>query len=234
MHMNISKKLSASVLVSTAALLVLAIVPANAISGSSGEQGLTDSNSTKPQLTPEQLEAKRKALEAKSNELEARRKEAEAKANELRQRQDDKSTNHADRAKRCESRKHGINTKISKISANAQRAQNRIDKLFAKAQAYQAANVPNPSEGYASLVNTAIGSQNASAASIATLKSTTPSVECNKTTVAGDVLAFKTAAQDTRTKLKAYRAAARAVLVSLDIPRSANSSEIRSGTEGTN
>lgn len=232
--MNIVKKVSVSVLVSTAAILMLAIVPANAISGSSGEQSSSDSSSTKPQLTPEQLEAKRKALEAKANELEVRRKEAEAKANELSQRQTDKSTNQEDRAKRCESRKQGINTKIAKISANAQRVQDRIDKLFAKAQAYQAAKVPTPPEGYADLVLAATNAQAASAASIVTLKSTTPSVECNKTTVAGDILAFKTAAQDTRTKLKAYRAAVRAVLVSLDIPRSANSSTIRSGTEGTN
>jgi len=57
------------------------------------------------------------------------------------------------------------------------------------------------------------------------LKGVTPTLDCNNASVASDVATFKTAASDTRDKLKAYRDAVKAVLQALEAVKPATTNE---------
>jgi hypothetical protein len=77
--------------------------------------------------------------------------------------------------------------------------------------------------------------QTASADSITNLKSVKPSIDCNNTSVASDVANFKTAAKDTRDKLKSYRDSVRALLHALATAKhDAKTSDTTQTTEGSN
>ncbi len=177
----------------------------------------TEHHTTTPTPTPESPKPHTETAEAQHQaEL---HKQAEADLAAMREKhQETKTTNTAERQKKCEDHKHGLNTKFSRISTNSQKIQDHIDSVFAKAQAYQQAKNLQP-ENYDALVAAATSAQTASAASIATLKTLTPTIDCTGTNTASDVAAFKAAAADTRAKLKAYRSAVKDVLKALEIAK---------------
>ena len=122
----------------------------------------------------------------------------------------------------CEAHKDGLTNKFSHIVTNSQRTQKRIDDIFAKAQTFAQTSGQTPAD-FDSLVAAAMTAQTNSAASITALQAVTPSIDCNNTSVASDVATFKAAAQQTRDNLKAYKAAVKAVLKSLQTTKKATS-----------
>ncbi len=136
------------------------------------------------------------------------------------------------RLKTCEAHKQGLTSKFSHIVANSQRAQDRIDDIFTKAQAYSQSSTAVPAN-IAELIATATTAQSASAASIASLKTVTPTIDCNNTSTASDVATFKAAAQETRANLKAYKSAVKAVLHALQ-PTETIKPPTTTTPEGTN
>ena len=126
-----------------------------------------------------------------------------------------KGKSAADVQKICTAHKQGLTTKFNAIDTNSQRIQDKIDGIFAEAQAYQKANNLSPAN-FDSLVTAATAAQTASNASIAALKDVTPTLDCNSTSVASDVATFKAAASKTRDSLKAYRTAVKAVPQALE------------------
>lgn len=114
----------------------------------------------------------------------------------------------------CEARKQGLQTKFEHIVANSQRLQTKIDSILNKAQTFQQANNLQVAD-YDTLLASAQSAQAASAASINALAEVKPSLDCNNTSVAGDVATFKAAANTARDNLKAYRSAVKDLLKAL-------------------
>jgi hypothetical protein len=139
-------------------------------------------------------------------------------------RADHKAKTAEERTKVCEAHKQGLTKKFSRIVTNSERIQARIDDILAKAIAYKQDKNLSPAN-FDSLVATAQTAQATSADSVAALKTATPSLDCNNTSVATDVAGFKTAAGTTRDNLKAYRTAVKAVLKSLKTAKKATATE---------
>jgi chromosome segregation ATPase len=156
------------------------------------------------------------------------RQKAQAMVAELKKNHEKKS--NANIQKTCESHKQGLNRKFDRIVTNSQRIQDRITKVFDKAQAYQQDKNLNPAN-YDDLVAKANDAKSASQDSIDALKQVKPTLDCNNTSVANDVATFKTSAQDTRAKLKAYRTAVKDVVKAL---RDATQASHTTGNEGSN
>jgi chromosome segregation ATPase len=156
------------------------------------------------------------------------RQKAQAMVAELKKNHEKKS--NANIQKTCESHKQGLNRKFDRIVTNSQRIQDRITKVFDKAQAYQQDKNLNPAN-YDELVAKANDAKSASQDSIDALKQVKPTLDCNNTSVANDVATFKTSAQDTRAKLKAYRTAVKDVVKAL---RDATQASHTTGNEGSN
>lgn len=231
---------------------LIAIVPASAqhgaddgVSGGSSSSGsgsgsgsgatTTTTTTTAQQRlddSRQRLEEKRKANEAAHPELES---ESSKSIEQLRQQRGQKSTE--ERKKQCVAHQKGLNQKFSKIGTNVQRIQTKIDTIYSRAQKYATDNNLNP-DGYQTLVANADAAKAASAKSIADLKQVTPTnVDCSNPNVAQDVATFKAAAQNTRTNLKAYKTAVKAVLNALQLPQGrANSGNVNpsSNSQGSN
>lgn len=120
---------------------------------------------------------------------------------ELRKKGQQKS--QAARETACNSSKKGAQQRISAISANTARFQTKLDTIFTKAQAY-VTDKNLTVENYDALVAAVKTAQTTSAESVAALKALQPTIDCTQTTNAENVAAFRTAAHDTRDKLKAY------------------------------
>jgi hypothetical protein len=118
------------------------------------------------------------------------------------------------RAKKCEARKGGLQTKFTSIATNAQRYQDRVDAIYVKTLTYQKTLTTTPAN-FEALVATADSAKTTSAASVSMLKTAAPNLDCTKPDVATPVATFKVAADDARTKLKAYKMAVKAVVHSL-------------------
>jgi|GEM_PF-1147303 len=120
----------------------------------------------------------------------------------------------SERQKVCEVRKQGLTNKFTVIARNSQSYQTRIDDVFAKAQAFQTSK-SFTSTDLTALIAAANDAKATSATSVANLQAVTPTLDCNNASVAQDVATFKTAAAQTRTDLKAYKAAVKAVVQAL-------------------
>lgn len=125
------------------------------------------------------------------------------------------SQTDAQRTQKCEAHKQGLTTKFDHIVTNSQSYQNKITDILNKAVAYQQANNVTVTN-FDSLVASATAAQGAAADSITALQSVKPSLDCNNVSVAQDVATFKAAAEKTRTALKAYKTAVKAVLQALE------------------
>ncbi|HVC35907.1 MAG TPA: hypothetical protein VNE40_00465 [Candidatus Dormibacteraeota bacterium] len=167
-------------------------------SGSSSMDTTKSSDATTPEVTREA-----------ETETTTARSEGESKLVQL-EAQHKNTTTAQDRLKACQADSRGLTTKFASISDNAQAFQSRIDSIFAKLQAYQQTNnltVPN----WTALVTAATQAQVNSEASIAALKSLTPTIDCNSTSTAQDVATFQAIAQVTQNNLKSYLLAVRSL-----------------------
>lgn len=128
-----------------------------------------------------------------------------------------KSTKTAtERQKVCEVHKQGLTNKFTVITRNSQSYQTRIDDVYTKALAFQTTSKTITSADLTTLIATAKTAQATSAASIVSLKAVTPNADlCNNVSVAQDVATFKAATTQTRTDLKAYKTAVKAVVQNL-------------------
>lgn len=122
------------------------------------------------------------------------------------------------RQKSCQSRKQGLETKLENLSKNAQKHQSRIDEILEKAVAYKN-NKNLEVRDFDSLLATATAAQTQAKTSVTALLALKPSVDCNRDSVASDVAAFKAAAAQTRTDLKSYRTAVKALLSAVQITK---------------
>ncbi|MEK7599893.1 MAG: hypothetical protein AAB462_02575 [Patescibacteria group bacterium] len=210
--MNKFKKLGLQAMVLSVALLFVAVAPALAIRDAS------DAESTTTQY-------QKKSQSGTDGSVHSQLKQkGEERISELREKNKAFRTRTAeDRKKFCESHKKGLTTKFANITTNSDKIQTRIDGIFAKAQAYQKAKNLTP-DNYDALVAAATSAQAASSTSIATLKTLTPTLDCASSTNAADISAFKSAAEDTRDKLKGYRASVKNVLKALQIAKPAEGS----------
>jgi hypothetical protein len=129
-------------------------------------------------------------------------------------RKEHKAQSQEDRQQKCQIRKHGLETKLKNLVKNTERHKTLIDKVYANALEYQKSKNLNPA-GFSDLVTKADTAKTQAETSTAVLKALTPTIDCNKTTVASDVATFKTAAEQARNDLKAYRSAVRDVIKSL-------------------
>lgn len=120
----------------------------------------------------------------------------------------------AEQTKVCEAHKQGLTSKFTVIARNSVSFQTRIDDVYAKALVYQSSKKINSTD-ITALIATADSAKVASATSIATLQAVIPTIDCTNVTVAQDVATFKVAATQTRTNLKGYKAAVKAVLQAL-------------------
>lgn len=107
------------------------------------------------------------------------------------------------RQKSCDANKKGAETRISAISTNVSRFQNKLDSTFTKTQSYVTSKNLTVAN-YDALTAAVREAQNASAESIATLTNLKPTIDCSQSTNAENIAAYRSAAQDTRDKLKAY------------------------------
>lgn len=150
--------------------------------------------------------------EAQSSSSGASRQKAQSKVQLLRSERNVRTTDEQ-RQKVCENRKNGLQTKFTSIATNAERYQSKIDEIYAKAQAYQAAyNLPT-ADTTSSTVLTIEKTKAAATISVAALRTATPtSIDCKNTNVATDVTEFKDLAAQTRNDLKTYKMAVKDLL----------------------
>jgi hypothetical protein len=205
-----------------AMIMISASAPVYAREGSDDASGTSASGRKSAANTQVKSEAETET--EKPGDDNPHRKAAAGLVTELRK--EHKTQSAEARQKKCQSRKQGLNTKFNRMVTNSQRAQDRITGVLDKAMAYQKDNNLQVND-----FDTLAGKANAAAAvsadSITALKAVKPTLDCNNASVAQDVATFKTAAQDTRDKLKAYRSAVKDLLKALEAAKP-------STTEGSN
>jgi hypothetical protein len=91
-----------------------------------------------------------------------------------------------EKTKACESHKHGLTTKFSRITANSQKLEDKIGTFLTRAETYQSTNNITVTD-WTTLVSNADAAKTKVDTSIANLKAVTPTMDCNSTTVAQDV-----------------------------------------------
>lgn len=227
----------ASLLILLAAVVLASSTPVFAHNGEHAEDGNTSSSSdtgsgrsvnrhttvtkTDDNGTETEIEHTREVEVHRSSVAELKQK---AQADLSKRQQSGKKLTDDQRKKVCETHKQGLQNRADHIVSNSQRIQKRIDGILQKAVDYKTSKNLTPAN-WDSLLAVAQSAQAASSASITTLQSVKPTVDCNNTSVAGDVATFKTAAAETRDNLKAYRDSVKAVLKAL--------AEVKT-TEGSN
>lgn len=143
----------------------------------------------------------------------------------------------AQRQKACENHESAIDKRFSFLGTRATYYLNTFDVVFSKVQAYQAKNQLQVTN-YDSLVADVNAKQAAAAAATSTLKALSGTkVDCTSTDPASTVASVKTAADDARTALQAYRASLKALVQALlgtkQSSAAANSATDTSGTSTT-
>lgn len=175
-------------------------------------EGADDTTSDSSTTTTQESEATREAAKTQAEQL---REKAKQDIEKRREALKDQSEQHKqEREQKCESHKQGLETKVASLNTNAQRHLELFNSAYAKALQYQKDNNLNPT-GFTDLVSAADAAKAKAEASVAALNDLKPTVDCNKDSTASDVAAFKTAATQARTDLKAYQTAVRAVFHSL-------------------
>jgi Fe2+ transport system protein B len=149
----------------------------------------------------------------KAAEANFRKKGAETLAELKKEKKDTKTTDEL--KKKCEVRKDGLQNKVNNLVTNAQKYQDKITGVYTKVVAYQKDNNLTVTN-WSTLVAAADAAKAQSQVSVGALTTLKPTVDCNKTTVAGDVANFKAAAAQARTDLAAYRTAVKALLTAAE------------------
>lgn len=162
-----------------------------------------------------------------ATENEAQKEQAKEAAKELRDsaraefekmRAQNKEVKHEDRLKKCENRKHGLETKITNLNNNGQKHLDHFSAVLVRALAFKTEKNLNP-DGFAELQAAAEAAQAKAQTSVSALSQLTPTVDCQKDTVASDVAAFRQAAEQARNDLKDFKSAVKDVLKSLEVAK---------------
>ncbi|MEO8104730.1 MAG: hypothetical protein ABI602_00125 [Candidatus Saccharibacteria bacterium] len=240
------KRVSLAIPALLVAFTALAVVPVYASKGDSGSSdstvtapGVPTTESSKTVVVASTSGSDTTTAETETHTTSGRgsdsskvaelRTQGEAHVAELKK--DIKSTHtEAERTKVCEVHKKGLTSKFSVIARNSDSFQTRINDVYTKALAFQTSKNITSTE-LSALIATADSAKLASATSILNLQAVTPTMDCNNITVAQDVATFKVATTQTRTNLKAYKAAVKAVLQAL---KSATDTTTTPKTTGSN
>jgi hypothetical protein len=130
-------------------------------------------------------------------------------------RQNGKEHTEAQRQEACKQHESTIDGRFQTLGDKASRYLNGFNTIFTKVQAYQTKNqlnVPN----YDTLVADVTAKQAAATAAVNTLDAQSGSkIDCTSSDPAQSVANVKTAAQDARTALQAYRASLKALVQAL-------------------
>lgn len=170
--------------------------------------------------------------EIEKSEVEARRErireKIKARSQEIEKETESKKSKKTpeELQKKCEERKKGLETKLSRLSTNATKHQAKISAYLDKIVAYKVDNNINNADVDAAILS-AIDAKTTSEASVSALAALSPTIDCTSGAVASDVANFKAAAEQTRTNLKAYRKAVKAVHSAIE-----NITEPQTETEG--
>lgn len=118
------------------------------------------------------------------------------------------------RQKTCENIQKAVNNKLAAFNQRADRYLGRLDDVFSKIQAYQAAN-NLPVSNYDELLQTATQKQSDAAVAVEALKSFGTTLDCSVSDPATMLSAVKEAGSEARDALKDYRKSLKEMVVSL-------------------
>jgi antitoxin (DNA-binding transcriptional repressor) of toxin-antitoxin stability system len=135
----------------------------------------------------------------------------------------------------CNQRQGIIDERFARLGARAKAHLNAFDSIFAKLQKYQDTNKLDVAN-YDALVADATAKQTAAQAAVDALTAlSSKRVDCSATDPAGTVATVKTAADDARTALQAYRASLKQLVNALlAAHKSATAADSQTDTSNTN
>jgi len=215
------------------ALTTLAVVPAVADHGSGDNTsgGSTTSSETEHNgttvATTTSTETETETETDSSNTTELHKKGLEMVSELQKEHKSNKTA--AQKQQICEARKHGLETKFSRITTNATNLETKIGTFQDRAVTYQSDNKVTVAD-WDTLVQNATDAKTKVDASLTALKEVTPTVDCTSGTVASDIATFKTAAQTVRDDLKSYKTAVMKLFTAL---QNAKEDSKTSTTEGS-
>lgn len=125
-----------------------------------------------------------------------------------------KERSQEQRQKACQNHQAAINKRLNNLGNGAQRHLDAFDKLFSKVKAYQDKNKLDVSN-YDELVADTTAKQATASAAVAALKGNAGSIDCAAADPASVLAVDKTAADDARTALQAYRSSLKALISAL-------------------
>ncbi|HSX33566.1 MAG TPA: hypothetical protein VLF91_04485 [Candidatus Saccharimonadales bacterium] len=139
----------------------------------------------------------------------------------------------AQRQQACEKRKDAIDGKLVGLANAGQRHLDNFNRMFDKIQAFQAKNQVNLSN-YDALVAAATAKQAAATAAVDALKTSGGTIDCSASDPAANLAIDKTAADDARTALQAYKSALKDLITALMNAKSSAETDNSANTTGGN
>lgn len=198
------------------AVVLAATLFAAPVSARDGADDSTSDSSVQESESHSQEVAREAAKDQAERLREQAKQDVEKKRESAKQENEqEREQKKQEREHKCESHKHGLETKVGNLNKNGQKHLDHFNKVYANALEFQKTNNLNPA-GFADLTAKADAAKAKAEASVATLNSLQPTVDCQKDTVATDVSAFKTAATQARSDLQAYKLAIKDVLKALE------------------
>lgn len=211
---------------SLCALLVLAVAPVMAESGSDGSgSGDNTSSSSDQQQTEDgdnsttSNESENETENETENEVEVHhrvdlfRQEGEDSV-KARREAEDHTKSKEERAKTCDQIQNAVNHKLSAFNNHADKYLSRLDDLFGKVKAYQADHNLTVAS-YDALVAAAAQKQTNATFAVDAFKSLGTTLDCSSDDPAGMLAAAKSGASEVRDALKSYRSALKDLVVAL-------------------
>lgn len=200
-------------------MFVLAVAPVGAEQGTdTGGSGDTSNTSTTTGQTSGSTGSNNDATEtADSSQVTGEVHDLEGKARALleTERKNGHEQSQIKRQASCKAHQAEINTQITDKSAAAQRHLNTFEGILSKVQAFYTnknLNVTN----YATLLAAAQSKQADAQTAVDALKALNVSIDCTQPDPAQSVATVKTAVDNARTTLQAYREAIKALIVALE------------------
>jgi chromosome segregation ATPase len=199
------------------AITVLTIATLSSAPLASANDGENTSDSTSHTSGSDRTTKTTTKIEDKTTEVHATSSDSlKSRAAELLQERREGKAEHTkeQRQKACTARKDHIETRLSNLKNHGQGHLDAFNALFEKIKAYQDKNNLAASN-YDDLVAAATSAQAAATAAVTTVKSTIGTVDCAATDPATNVAASKTAIDDAKTALQAYRASLKNLVAAL-------------------
>lgn len=121
----------------------------------------------------------------------------------------------ADIAKACQASKHGIETRTTALTGNAQNTLNHITSAFSEVLAFQKSTNLHITD-LNTLVVAATTAQTKATTSVQALAALNPTLDCTSASVAAEVTTFQAALGQARSDLIAYRVAVQSLLSAVE------------------